>query len=199
MDLSRLRNSLTGGRQRAGEPPLVRSPVPYLGHALAMGQNALELMRQCQRQHGDIFTLLVAGRRMTFVLDPFSYPAVLKIREDLDFHQIAAEYGRRAFGYSLPSNPHDAETMQELSAKFLLGPAQKTLTERTGECVRRAIDRVLQKGTGQDELFSLVARIIFSATTETFFGDGIHELASLADYRFLDRYFPLLVGGFPCG
>ena len=42
---------ITGGARRPGEPPLVRPPLPYLGHALAMGRDLSALLREVQRVH----------------------------------------------------------------------------------------------------------------------------------------------------
>lgn len=96
----RLSLKLTGGERRPGEPPLVRGDLPFFGHARAFGVDLGAHLKALQREHGDVFTLLVAGRRMTFILDPHSYPHLLRAQEDLSFTELNYDITTRAFGVS---------------------------------------------------------------------------------------------------
>jgi hypothetical protein len=110
------------------EPPLVRG-VPILGSALAFGRDAPAFLTDCRRRHGDVFTITVAGQRMTFVLDPHSHAAVLKLQGDLSFHELAHEISARAFGHQLLSGER-ATSMERVTAAHLKGPALAVLTDR---------------------------------------------------------------------
>lgn len=194
-DLSR---ALTGGPVRPGEAPLVRAPLPFLGHALAVGRDLRALLRDCQRAHGDVFTLLVAGQRMTFVLDPFSYPHVLKAQDDLSFHELAEQFGRRAFGY-LPFERSglDRETFDSFYGRFLKGTALTPLTDRASERMRVALAREADTRWRELGLFDLVSRCVFMAGFEAMFGDGAADGDVAAEFRRFDRWFPLLIAGAP--
>ena len=49
------------GRRLPGEPPLDPGQWPWLGSALEFGRDLPTLLYACQRKHGDVFTLVVAG------------------------------------------------------------------------------------------------------------------------------------------
>ncbi|KAJ8099591.1 cytochrome P450 [Lipomyces tetrasporus] len=52
------------------EPPFIKGPVPFLGSALAFARDPQPLLRNLQQKYGRIFTVYVAGQRMTFLWDP---------------------------------------------------------------------------------------------------------------------------------
>lgn len=193
----RVAERFTGGTQRTGEPPIVRPPVPFLGHALAMGRDLTELLRACQREHGDVFTLLVAGRRMHFIVDPFSFPQVLKAQDILTFHEIGDEIGQRAFGYT-PLHPGaDSDAMQAAYSDHLKNAALGPLTERMEERLGAAFERFTGDDWREDGLFEFAARCMFTAGLETLFGEGVADDGALADFKVQDRWFTLLAAGVP--
>lgn len=193
-DLSR---ALTGGPVRPGEAPLVRAPLPFLGHALAVGRDLRALLRDCQRAHGDVFTLLVAGQRMTFVLDPFSYPHVLKAQGDLSFHELGEQFGQRAFGFeSLPPGP-DVDALYAAFSTHLKGAALTPLSERMESRLRAVFARAAGPAWRDESLYMFTARSIFTAGQEVLFGDGAGDEACLADFLRLDRWFTALAAGIP--
>ena len=194
---TRVADRFTGGTQRTGEPPIVRPPVPFLGHALAMGRDLTALLRVCQREHGDVFTLLVAGRRVHFVVDPFSFPHVLKAQENLTFHEIGDEIGTNAFGYT-PLHPGaDSDAMQAAYNDHLKNAALGPLTGRMEERLVAAFERFATDDWREDGLFEFTSRCMFTAGVETLFGVGTVDDRALADFRRQDRWFTLLAAGLP--
>jgi len=55
--------------RKDGEPPLIKSWIPFLGKALEFRKNSLQFLTQLQREHGDVFTVLIAG----IVDTPYKY------------------------------------------------------------------------------------------------------------------------------
>jgi cytochrome P450 len=47
-------------------PPVCKG-LPFLGSALEFGKNPLEFLQSCRKQYGDVFTVVLPGRRMTFI------------------------------------------------------------------------------------------------------------------------------------
>lgn len=196
--LGEFSRALTGGPVRPGEPPLVRAPLPFLGHALAVGSDLRGLLRDCQRAHGDVFTLLVAGRRMTFIVDPFSYPHVLKAQDDLSFHELADEFSHRAFGIlRFGRSGLDIEATNDLYSRYLKGPMLGSLTTRAGERTRVALAREAGPSWREVGLYELVSRCVFMAGLEALFGDGAADGDLISEFRRYDHRFPLLVAGTP--
>lgn len=194
--LERALVKLNGGKRRPGEPPLVPTPLPFLGHALDFGRDAAALLRVCQRTHGDVFTLLIAGQRMTFVLDPHCYVDVLKAGDELSFDVIADQISSRAFGHppSLAAIP-PAEMRERYGD--LKGPALGPLSARTQERLQTRFAAVGGPQWQADQLYAFVKRHLFPVNMETLFGDGAPAPDSEAAFRTLDDAFPLMAAGVP--
>uniref|UniRef100_A0A8C7GN84 Prostacyclin synthase n=1 Tax=Oncorhynchus kisutch TaxID=8019 RepID=A0A8C7GN84_ONCKI len=120
------------------EPPLDKGVIPWLGHALEFGRDASKFLTRMKVKHGDIFTVRVAGRYVTVLLDPSSYDAVIEDSVSLDFTRYAQVLMDRIFSLRLPHhNPAVEKAMMKqyvpilipstLSLALLCGPAQKQL------------------------------------------------------------------------
>ncbi|KAK4223426.1 cytochrome P450 51 [Podospora fimiseda] len=57
--------SLIPTPRKRNEPPTVFHWVPFIGSAAAYGKNANEFFRKCREKHGDIFTFVMLGHKMT--------------------------------------------------------------------------------------------------------------------------------------
>lgn len=47
--------------RKEGEPPLIKGWIPFLGKALEFRKNSHEFLTNLQQEHGDVFTVLIAG------------------------------------------------------------------------------------------------------------------------------------------
>jgi hypothetical protein len=94
--------------RRSGEPPLVSGIIPFLGVALEYGKDPKKMLTEAQSKYGDCFTLYIAGKRMTFVLDPLTIPNVYKKFKTFDFHPIARDITEAAF-----FTPRDKQALYE--------------------------------------------------------------------------------------
>lgn len=47
--------------RKGGEPPLIKGWIPFLGKALEFRKNSQQFLSQLQQEHGDVFTVLIAG------------------------------------------------------------------------------------------------------------------------------------------
>ncbi len=188
---------LTGGVRRPGEPPLVPGALPFLGHARAFGVDLGAHLQALQRDHGDVFTLLVAGRRMTFILDPHSYPALLRAQEDLSFAEIGDEITPRAFGVSKEVARRVSHDELDAFYVHLKGAELDRLRARTAERLTLAMARESAPDWRAHSLYAFVARAVFTASMEALFGDGAADGDVQAAFERYDRWFPLIVAGVP--
>jgi cytochrome P450 len=189
-----LLDALVGGSARAGEPPLVRGRVPFVGCAVAFGRDAPAFLSACRARHGDVFTLLVAGRRMTFVLDPHAVPAVLQ-QEGLAFTELAFELSARIFGHP----PVWADAVPEIlriTKDHLKGEALAELSARTRERIDAMLSAPRAGGTVHG-LRDFVDQVLFVAGADTLYGEGFSTPEVVADFARFDRAFPLLAAGVP--
>ncbi|XP_020344593.1 prostacyclin synthase isoform X1 [Oncorhynchus kisutch] len=96
------------------EPPLDKGVIPWLGHALEFGRDASKFLTRMKVKHGDIFTVRVAGRYVTVLLDPSSYDAVIEDSVSLDFTRYAQVLMDRIFSLRLPHhNPAVEKAMMK--------------------------------------------------------------------------------------
>ncbi|XP_008106726.2 cytochrome P450 7B1 [Anolis carolinensis] len=86
-------------RRRPGEPPLEAGWIPFLGEALNFRKDATSFLLSLQKKHGDVFTIYLAGKYITFILDPLQFPSVIKNGKHLEFSEIADEISSRAFDH----------------------------------------------------------------------------------------------------
>lgn len=186
----------TNGSRRAGEPPLLRGFVPYLGVAMPFGKDATSFVQRCQAKHGDVFTLFIAGDRMTFVLDPLSAPAVLKA-DQLSFHPISDSVLARAFKLVNPRERLDLEEIESIGRTRLRGDRLEELSSNMGRKLEALIPEAASETWSDAQLFELVWDIMFRAGTEALFGSGTVTEDLRADFETFDRQFPLLVAGLP--
>ncbi|CAA7267235.1 unnamed protein product [Cyclocybe aegerita] len=56
--------------KRPSEPPTVFHWFPFIGSALAYGNDPLSFLFGCQEKYGDVFTFILLGRRVTVALGP---------------------------------------------------------------------------------------------------------------------------------
>jgi cholesterol 7alpha-monooxygenase len=163
-----------------------------LGRAVEFGRDAPAILSACRARHGDVFTLFVAGRRMTFVLDPHAIPAVLQ-QQDLTFTELAFELSARIFGHP----PVWSEAVPEV----LRSTKEQLKGEALGELLSRARERIdaLISPTGDDvhQLRDVIERVLFVAGADTLFGEGFSTPQVVADFVRFDRAFPLLAAGVP--
>ena len=184
------------GRRRPGEPPLIRGRIPGLGVALDFGRNATEFVTRCRERYGETFTLFIGGRRMTFVLDPMSYPAVLKSKQ-LSFHPVSDAVLQQAFKLPDIAAQIDLPAAEDLARSHLKGEALNAMTDAMGERLRELMPEAVSESWEEHALYALVWRLMFRAGTDTLFGRGLVTPQLAEDFEVFDEQFPLMVAGLP--
>ncbi|XP_076872857.1 24-hydroxycholesterol 7-alpha-hydroxylase isoform X2 [Brachyhypopomus gauderio] len=74
----------------ASGPPCIRGWIPWLGAAFEFGQAPLHFIAQARARYGPVFTVLVAGKRLTFVTHHEDFRAFF-MSKDVDFEQAVQE------------------------------------------------------------------------------------------------------------
>ncbi|XP_028302654.1 prostacyclin synthase-like [Gouania willdenowi] len=162
---------LTRRSRSTAEPPLDKGFIPWLGHAVEFGKDAASFLNRMKRKHGDIFTVHVAGRYVTVLLDPHSYDSVLSDSESLDFTAYAQVLMERIFDLRLP---HDQLTKaKEIMKRNFV---EISLDSMNGT-MRRHLQALLKAETPQnltdwkeEGLFSFSYSLLFKAGYLTLFG-----------------------------
>uniref|UniRef100_A0A8C4G042 Cytochrome P450 7B1 n=1 Tax=Denticeps clupeoides TaxID=299321 RepID=A0A8C4G042_9TELE len=195
-----------GRRRREGEPPLIKGYLPFLGHAFEFGQDALKLLTKLQNKHGDVFTVLLAGKYITFVMDPHMYPAVVKHGRQLDFHEFSDQMAPASFGYPPMRKFSGMGEQVQRSFRLLHGdhlPAlSKTMLRNLLQVMKHHFRSDQGPGAWQESgLYEFCHRIMFEVSLVTIYGHQIdtrEDLEQLRDkFEKFDSMFPLLVARVP--
>ncbi|XP_044512917.1 5-beta-cholestane-3-alpha,7-alpha-diol 12-alpha-hydroxylase [Gracilinanus agilis] len=194
-------------QRKAREPPLDKGPIPWLGYIKEFCEDASIFLKKMQKRHGDIFTVQLCGRYITFVTDPFSFEAILKEnRGKLGFSNLVSELVIKIFEFQaeeghqkISSNTHT----KHLSAGSLVVMTQAVvdnlqalLLEPDGGI------RPAHQEWKQDGLLEYCYNVIFRASYLALFGslptngktgriqDLLHSQKVFEEFRKFDRLFP---------
>ncbi|XP_026052153.1 5-beta-cholestane-3-alpha,7-alpha-diol 12-alpha-hydroxylase-like [Carassius auratus] len=201
-------------RRRAGEPPLDKGPIPWLGHVLEFRKDTAKFLQRMKEKHGDIFTVQLGGFYFHFITDPFSFGSVVKeARTKLDFTKFAEQLVARVFGYKSIGNGH--KFLQVSSTRHLMGDGLVVMTQAMMYNLQNLM--LHSVGSGDDQkwqetgLFSYSYNIVFRAGYLALFGnesvkstgnldkakeiDRQHSNELFKEFRKYDQLFPNLAYG----
>ncbi|KAM9410292.1 prostacyclin synthase-like [Pholidichthys leucotaenia] len=153
------------------EPPLDSGTIPWLGHALEFGRDASKFIKGMKQKHGDIFTVRVAGRYVTLLLDPHSYDEVLSDSVCLDFARYAQVLMKRIFHLQLPYDQHTKA--QAMMKRHFMGMNLTNLNNTMSRNLQTLLKAEMpqnQKDWKEDTLFNFSYSSLFKAGYMTLFG-----------------------------
>ncbi|XP_072539219.1 prostacyclin synthase-like [Salminus brasiliensis] len=154
------------------EPPLDKGIIPWLGHALDFGKDAAKFLSRMKLKHGDIFTVRVAGRYVTVLLDPHSYDSVLQDTASLDFTRYAQVLMDRIFNLRLPNHKPDSE--KAIMKRHFQGESLSCLNHNMQIHLKTLLTFETaaqnQKDWKHDGLFGFCYSLLFRAGYLTLFG-----------------------------
>lgn len=179
------------------EPPLDKGLLPWLGHALEFGKDAATFLTKMKQKHGDIFTVRVAGRYVTVLLDPNSYDAVLNDTSSLDFTGYKHLLMQRIFSLKLPTHRPDLE--RHCMKKHFQGVSLAQLNSSMHRHLQALLLDHKRDGSPawrQDGLFSLCYSLLFRAGYLTLFSseksNTTHATAVYKEFRKFDDFLTRL-------
>ncbi|XP_077314932.1 prostacyclin synthase [Lithobates pipiens] len=185
--------------RRKKEPPLDCGLIPWLGHALEFGRDAAAFLTRMKAKHGDVFTVQVAGRFVTVLLDPLSYDHVVWESSDkLDFGKYAKILMERMFNVTLPD--YDAAAEKTTLSLHLQKQNLLSLTRSMFRNLSTILNDSNASATTwrEDGLFNFAYGVMLRAGYLTLFGseseqpsapgrDLQHSLRVYREFRKLDQ------------
>ncbi|XP_034022266.1 prostacyclin synthase [Thalassophryne amazonica] len=177
--------------RQTNEPPLDKGFLPWLGHALEFGRNAAEFLARMKDKHGDIFTVRVAGRYITVLLDPYSFDAVLQDTVGFDFTRRKSLLIKRIFNLQMPSNNPCAQR------EWMKRSFKDVSLSKLSNSMRSHLQMLLPRDTRwrQDGLFSLSYSLLFRASYLTLFERRDNTDKVYKEFRKFDGLLSKLVYG----
>ncbi|XP_059200710.1 cytochrome P450 7B1 [Centropristis striata] len=198
--------------RRKGEPPLINGWIPFIGKALEFGRDAHKFLEKQKKKCGNVFTVHLAGKYMTFIMDPLLYPNIIKHGRQLDFNEFSGKVAPVTFDYPPVSEeafPGMTEQIKR-SFKFLQGENLSTLTESMMGNLMMVFRQDHLGGQlvadGDWKIGSMnkfCNAVMFEATLLTLYGRprsaGRHSGmgALMEDFAHFDNKFPLLIAQIP--
>ncbi|KAJ4919628.1 hypothetical protein JOQ06_023025, partial [Pogonophryne albipinna] len=178
--------------------------------ALDFGRDAQAFLQEQRRRHGDVFTVHLAGKYLTFILDPLLYPSVVKQGRQLDFHEFTDTVAPPTFGYPPVRKGFPGLSEQIIrSFQLMQGEHLGVLTESMMGNLMLVLrqDHLCAGGGGwkSGSMFDFCSSVMFEATFLTIFGgpergrrhEGMEDMRE--DFQRFDRMFPLLIAQVPIG
>lgn len=198
---------LRGRNRRNGEPPLIKGWIPFIGKALEFGKDAHKFLEEHKKKFGDVFTVQIAGKYMTFIMDPLLYPSIIKQGKQLDFHEFSNKVAPYTFGYP-PVNSRSFPGLREQvrrSFHLLQGYSLTPLTESMMGNLMLVFhqDHLGGDGWRSGSMYNFCHSVMFEATLLTLYGappagrrhGGVDALRD--DFISFDSKFPLLIAQIP--
>ncbi|KAM4704851.1 cytochrome P450 7B1 isoform 2-T2 [Rhinophrynus dorsalis] len=194
-------------RRRAGEPPLENGWIPYVGLALKFHKDPLQFLMSQKKRHGDIFTVCLAGKYITFIMDSTQFHHVIRHGKQLDFHDFADKMASKTFDYPRLTEakfPQLKDNMHRIY-KIMQGKALDKLTDSMMGNLQRVFKWKFSQATDWkiEKMYQFCCCIMFEASFMTLYGrdpvaDG-HKVISEIREKFakFDAKFPYLVINIP--
>ncbi|XP_023282637.1 cholesterol 7-alpha-monooxygenase-like isoform X2 [Seriola lalandi dorsalis] len=203
---------LRGRSRRDGEPPLIKGWIPFIGKALEFGRDAHKFLEEHKKKFGDIFTVQIAGKYMTFIMDPLMYPSIIKHGRQLDFNEFSNTVAPFTFGYPPVISRKFPGMREKIKRSFhlLQGDSLTPLTESMMSNLMLLFRQDhLEERPGDDggwrsgSMYEFCYTVMFEATFLTMYGRPLSAIRHSRmgvlreDFIKFDIMFPLLIAQIP--
>lgn len=181
------------------EPPLVFHWIPFLGNAVSYGIDPCKFYMRCRDLHGDIFTFVLFGRKMTVYLGLDGNDFILNGRlQDVNAEEIYSPLTTPVFGRGVIYDCPNAKLMEQ--KKFVkFGLTQRALESYVQLIEKEVLDYIetsdvfqYSSGSGTLNVSEAMAEITIYTASRSLQGAEVRdkmtsEFASL--YNDLDHGF----------
>ncbi|KAK8100085.1 Eburicol 14-alpha-demethylase [Apiospora kogelbergensis] len=179
------------------QPPTVFHLVPYIGNAVAYGTNPRAFYERCRAKHGDLFTFILFGKKITMYLGIEGNEFILNGKlKDLNAEEIYGPLTTPVFGSGVVYDCPNAKLMEQ--KKFIkFGLTQKALESYVPLIEKEVRDYMnshptLQGANGIFDISAAMSEITLYTAGRTLQGAEVRKklTAELADlYHDLEQGF----------
>ncbi|XP_029447245.1 25-hydroxycholesterol 7-alpha-hydroxylase [Rhinatrema bivittatum] len=194
-------------RRRLGEPPIENGWIPLLGLVLEYSRNPSGFLLSRQQKYGDVFTVNIAGKYITFLMDPFQFQNVIRQGRQLDFSEFADDLSSRTFDYPYLKESTFPQLRVNLHRiyQILQGKALDKLTDSMMGNLQHVFKWKFSQATDwvTEKMYQFCCSIMFEASFMTLYGrdpaaDGRKVISEIRDkFTKFDAKFPYLVINIP--
>ncbi|XP_060099685.1 cytochrome P450 7B1 [Heteronotia binoei] len=193
-------------RRRSGEPPLINGWIPFLGKALDFREDPSKFLLSLQQKYGDLFTVHIAGRYITFIMDPLLYSSMTKNSKYLEFQEFADSLASRVFDYPsvLKGDFPGLNENVHRNYQFLLGKPLDALSDNMMMNLQWIFNTQFSQATDWKvgKLYKFCCSVMFKASFITLYGrhpsaDG-HIIGAIEEkFTKFDANFSYLAANIP--
>ncbi|KAJ3069082.1 Cholesterol 7-alpha-monooxygenase, partial [Podochytrium sp. JEL0797] len=190
--------------QKANEPPLESGVIPYLGLALEYGKNPKSLLEKMRSKHGDCFTLFLAGKRISFVVDHTSFNGIWAQRNDLVFGPFANKFRKDMFVMSNATAEYNNAIAAVLHSKLkphhltsIVGSFRESLLRNLEEVVGVQECGAGQEGWVRGDLIEFVQHVFFKSSMASLLGKHVDSGGMVKDFFKYTSGLKMVSAGIP--
>ncbi|KAI0156306.1 14-alpha sterol demethylase Cyp51A [Pestalotiopsis sp. NC0098] len=100
--------------RKKSEPPLVFHLIPFIGNAVSYGIDPVQFYEACREKHGDIFTFILFGRKMTVCLGTEGNELILNGKlQDVNAEEIYSPLTTPVFGKDIIYDCPNSKLMEQ--------------------------------------------------------------------------------------
>lgn len=128
--------------RRKTEPPMVFHWLPFIGNAMSYGLDPCQFYMRCREKHGDVFTFVLLGRKMTVYLGLEGNDFILNGRlQDVNAEEIYSPLTTPVFGRDVIYDCPNSKLMEQ--KKFVkFGLTQRALESHVRLIEQEVIDYI---------------------------------------------------------
>ncbi|XP_065827980.1 24-hydroxycholesterol 7-alpha-hydroxylase-like isoform X2 [Oscarella lobularis] len=167
------------------EPPWYPYWTPWLGCAIKFGEAPLHFIDLARKKLGATFSVLVAGKRMTFVTDPDDYGIYFQSPQS-DFQQAIQPFLEKAAGISASSYARHHKQIHDAVKGRLSRIQLSRFCETLAQSFRQ---KFLELGQGGEaDLMKTIRNVLFVSTVPLLFGKETLPEDELDAEKFQDAF-----------
>ncbi|XP_076445401.1 24-hydroxycholesterol 7-alpha-hydroxylase-like [Babylonia areolata] len=176
-------------------PPLCAGWLPWIGCAVEFGKAPVHFIEQKRKEMGSVYTLLVAGERMTFLLDPDDFHHFFQ-SPNVDFQRAVQAHVQKVACVTPESFFTYHTKIHDMVKGKLAATKLSSLFASLNQGFSQGLD---QLATGDHELHEVVRDIMYRSVLDNLFGKGTLPTTDEAGFKELERHFVMFDDQFEYG
>ncbi|XP_067880746.1 24-hydroxycholesterol 7-alpha-hydroxylase isoform X3 [Heterodontus francisci] len=155
--------------RKIAAPPCVGGWIPWIRAAIRFGKAPLEFIEQARAEYGAVFTVVAAGKRLTFITEEEDFEIFFKSK-NVDFQQAVQEAVQHTASISRKSFYKSHTALHDM-LKSRLAPSRLHLF--SANLSKEFREHLVYLGTkGTDNLYDLIWHTMYPAVVNNLFGRG---------------------------
>ncbi|XP_067239268.1 24-hydroxycholesterol 7-alpha-hydroxylase [Chanodichthys erythropterus] len=173
------------GKSHPNAPPCIRGWIPWFGAAFEFGKAPLHFIQQARAKYGPVFTVVAAGKRLTFVTLNEDFRAFFSSK-DVDFEQAVQEPVHNTASISKDIFFKTHPTCSAIIKGRLTPGNTAMLSAHLCEEFNDHLESLGSKGSGQ--LNELIKSVMYPAVMSNLLGRCNSPSSALSRQEFLEKF-----------